>query len=129
MENPRGQARATLTTITRSMRDYEAFEKLAAELYSSVAYLPGFQSLSEGRLSIGSYTVHEFRFLKNGEGTDVYNRMVIFYSKDLAYVLDMMCPSNLRSENEPDFDAFVQGVEIMKSRRDLSPPGAPETFQ
>jgi hypothetical protein len=50
----------------------------------------------------------------------VYNRLVVVYSRDLAYVLSLTCPESRVAENENDFEAMIRGLVIKKSRSDLT---------
>jgi hypothetical protein len=50
----------------------------------------------------------------------VYNRLVVVYSRDLAYVLSLACPESREADNATDFEALVRGLVIKKSRKDLT---------
>ena len=58
--------------------------------------------------------------IKNVGFVSVYNRLVVVYSRDLAYVLSLTCPESRVAENENDFEAMARGLVIKKSRRDLT---------
>jgi hypothetical protein len=51
--------------------------------------------------------------------------MVVYYSRDMAYVLSMSCLQDNLEQNEADFDGLVKGVVIKKVRKDITPKGAP----
>lgn len=120
-------AKATLGIIRQRMRSYKDFQKVVRDVDSSIAAAPSYQSLGSGPLRLEPYTAHEHRYLKGVEGVSSYNRMVIYYSRDLAYVLSLSCPWGSEEQNEVDFDAFVKGLVIKKVRKDITPKGAPKS--
>ena len=127
LENPTTRARATLALIRQRMRNYKDFQKVVGGVEQSLASSPSYRGLSSGPLLLKPYTAHEFRYIKSADGVSTFNRMVIFYSRDMAYVLSLSCPEQLREQNEADFDALVQGLVIKKVRKDITPKGAPQT--
>jgi hypothetical protein len=86
----------------------------------SISQAPGFRQIANGALTLEPYTAHEFRFVKAAGFVPVFNRLVIVYSRDLAYVLSLTCPESRIQENEADFEALVRGLVLKKSRKDLS---------
>ena len=126
-DKPSGEARATLALIRRPMRNYNAFQKALIEIQNSAAGAPGFRPLLSKRQVIGPYTAYEIRFLKDSGGRTTFNRLVSFYSKDMIYTLSMSCPEARLAETDPDFEAFVLGLQIKKSRDEVVPKGAPDT--
>jgi hypothetical protein len=127
LEKQEGEARATLALIHRSMRDYKRFQEVIREIESSVAAAPGFRFLGSGPLSLGPYTAYELRFIKQVVSVPVYNRIVAYYSKDLAYVLSLACPESRLTDNQDDFDSLARGLVIKKAREELTPKGKPES--
>lgn len=126
LEHPDTGAWATVGLVREKLRSYKDFQKVVRAIESSVASSPGFQSLGSGLLSLEPYTAHELRFSKDIEGVSYFNRMVIFYSKDLAYVLSLSCPQQALEQSEADFDALVRGFVIKKVRKEIVPKGAPK---
>jgi outer membrane biosynthesis protein TonB len=125
LDNVATGARATLALVRERMRDYGDFQAAVREIERSVASSVGYQSLGSEPLRLDPYTAHEIRYLKNIGGATYYNRMVIYYSRDMAYVLSMSCPQDELGRNEADFDDLVDGVVIKKVRKDITPDGAP----
>ncbi|MEE9263584.1 MAG: hypothetical protein V3V11_03925, partial [Vicinamibacteria bacterium] len=126
LEKKEGEARATLALIRRSMRSYKDFRKVIGEVESSVAAAPGFRFLGSGPLDLGPYTAYELRFIKQVADLPVYNRIVAYYSKDLAYLLSLACPETRLAENQDDFDWLARGLVIKKARGELTPKGKPK---
>ncbi len=126
LEKREGEARATLALIRRSMRSYKDFRKVIGEVESSVAAAPGFRFLGSGPLDLGPYTAYELRFIKQVADLPVYNRIVAYYSKDLAYLLSLACPETRLAENQDDFDWLARGLVIKKARGELTPKGKPK---
>ncbi len=126
LEKREGDARATLALIRRSMRSYKDFNKVIGEVESSVAAAPGFRFLGSGPLDLGPYTAYELRFIKQVAELPVYNRIVAYYSKDLAYLLSLVCPEARLAENQDDFDGLARGLVIKKARGELTPKGKPK---
>ena len=126
LEKRGGDARATLALIRRSMRSYKDFHKVIGEVESSVAAAPGFHFLGSGPLDLGPYTAYELRFIKQVAELPVYNRIVAYYSKDLAYLLSLACPEARLAENQDDFDGLARGLVIKKARGELTPKGKPK---
>ncbi len=114
------EARATLALIRQKLRGRGDFRKVVEGIETSISSAPGYQHLSSGDIGLEPYQAHEFRFTKNVGFVSVYNRLVIVYSRDLAYVLSLTCPESRVAENESDFDALSRGLAIKKSRNDLS---------
>jgi hypothetical protein len=125
LNNAQTGGRATLALVRERIRNYGDFQDVVREIESSVASSAGYQSLGSGYLSLEPYTAHEIRYLKNIDGTMFFNRMVVYYSRDLAYVLSMSCPQDMLGQNEADFENLVEGVVIKKVRKDITPKGAP----
>lgn len=126
LDNPRTEARATLALIRRRMRNYDDFQKVIRDVESSLVSFPNYQPLDSGPLLLDPYTAHEFRYLKTADGTTYYSRMVVYYSRDLAYVLSLTCPEDMLEQSEADFDALVRGLVIKKVRKDITPKGGPK---
>ena len=120
MENDATEARATLALIRRKIRGRKDFQEVVQEIEASISSAPGYQPLSNGELRLDPYAAHEFRFTKNVGPVNVYNRLIVVYSRDLAYVLSLTCPENRRQENEADFEALARGLVIRKSRSELT---------
>ncbi len=126
LEKRAGDARATLALIRRTMRSYKDFHKVIGEVESSVAAAPGFRFLGSGPLDLGPYTAYELSFIKQVAELPVYNRIIAYYSKDLAYLLSLACPESRLAENQDDFDALARGLVIKKARGELTPKGKPK---
>jgi hypothetical protein len=127
LDNPHTGARATLALVRQRMRNYKDFRKVIREIEEAASAGANFQPLSSGLLLLEPYTAHEFRYSKDVEGVSYYNRMVIYYSRDLAYVLSLSCPQEAVEQSEADFDALVRGLVIKKVRKDITPKGAPKS--
>ena len=127
LDNPQTGARATLALVRGRMRNYGDFQEVVREIESSVASSAGYQSLGSRLLSLDPYTAHEIRYLKTVDGTTFFNQMVVYYSRDMAYVLSMSCGQDSLEQNETDFENLVKGVVIKKVRKDISPKGAPRS--
>lgn len=127
LDQPQTGAMATLGLIRQRMRNYKDFQKVVQDVDRSIAAAPGYRSLSSTPLHLEPYTAYELRYLKNVEGVSYFNRMVIYYSRDLAYVLSLSCPQSSQEESRADFDALVKGLVIKKVRKDITPKGAPKT--
>lgn len=125
LTNPRIQARATLALIRQRMRNYKDFQKVARGIEDSLVTTSSYQYIGAGPLSVEPYTAYEIRFMKDIEGVSFYYRIVVFYSRDLAYALNMSCPQEKLEENEAEFEALIQGLVIKKTRKDITPNGAP----
>ena len=93
---------------------------MLSDIRTSISRSPGFRPLNDGTLDLEPYTAHEFRFLKMVDGADVFNRLTVVYSRDLVYVLSLTCPNEKATDLQADFNAFVRGLVVKKSRRDLS---------
>lgn len=120
LDNPSTEAQATLALVRRPLRGRSAFRELVQDIGSSVALGTGYRALGEGELTLERYETYEFRFAKRTGFVDHYNRLVVYYSRDLAYVLRLSCPEARLEDNASDFEALVRGLVIRKSRRDLS---------
>ena len=120
LDNSVTEARATLALIRQELRGKKEFQRVVANIETSIASAPGYQQISTGAVDLDPYQAHEFRFTKNVGFVSVYNRLVVVYSRDLAYVLSLTCPESRVAENENDFEAIARGLVIKKSRRDLT---------
>jgi hypothetical protein len=120
LENETTEARATLALIRQKIRSKGDFRDVVQNVAQSISQAPGFRSLVDADVTLEPYTAHEFRFVKNVGFVSVYNRLVVVYSRDLAYVLSLTCPEAREMENQTDFEALVRGLVIKKSRKDLS---------
>ena len=127
LEKQEGEARATLALIRRSMRDYQDFREVIGEIEASVSATASYRFLGSGPLDLGPYTAHELRFVKEIGELPVYNRIVAYYSENLAYVLSLACPESRLAENRDEFDALVRGLVIKKVQAELTPRGKPES--
>jgi hypothetical protein len=127
LEKREGEARATLALIRRSMRDYEDFREVIGEIETSVSATASYRFLGSGPLRLGPHTAFELRFVKEIAELPVYNRIVAYYSEDLAYVLSVACPESRLAENQDDFDALVRGLVIKKAQAELTPRGKPDS--
>jgi hypothetical protein len=127
LEKQDGEARATLALIRRPMRNYQDFREVVGEVETSVSATSSYRLLGSGPLDLGPYTVHDLRFVREIGGLPVYNRIVAYYSEDLAYVLSLACPEPRLEENQNDFDALVRGLVIKKAQSQLTPRGKPES--
>ena len=127
LDQPQTGAMATLGLIRQRMRNYKDFQKVVQDVDRSIAAAPGYQSLSSTSLPLDPYTAHELLYLKDVEGVNTFNRMVIYYSRDLAYVLSLSCPQVSQEQCQGDFDALVKGLVIKKVRKEITPKGAPKT--
>jgi hypothetical protein len=125
LTNPRTEARATLALIRQRMRNYNDFQKAAREIEDSLVAASSYQILGAGPLSVEPYTAYELRFSKDVQGVSFFYRVVVFYSRDLAYALSMSCPEEKLEENETEFEGLIQGLVIKKTRKDITPKGAP----
>jgi len=127
LDQPQTGAMATLGLIRQRMRSYKDFQEVVRDVDRSIAAAPGYQSLSSTPLPLDPYTAHELLYLKDIEGENYFNRMVIYYSRDLAYVLSLSCPEVSQEQCRGDFDALVKGLVIKKVRKEITPKGAPKT--
>lgn len=118
--NETTEARATLALIRQKIRSKGDFRDVVQNVATSISQAPGFRSLVDADVTLEPYTAHEFRFVKNVGFVSVYNRLVVVYSRDLAYVLSLTCPEARQMENQTDFEALVRGLVIKKSRKDLT---------
>ncbi len=120
LSNASSEARATLALIRRKIRSADDFEEVVQEVERSIAQAPGFRPIANGPVVLEPYTAYESRFIKNAGVVPAFNRLVVVYSRDLAYVLSLSCPESRASENEADFEALVRGLVIKKPRKDLT---------
>jgi hypothetical protein len=120
LDNSATEARATLALIRQELRGKKEFQRVVANIETSIASAPGYTQISAGPVDLDPYQAHEFRFTKNVGFVRVYNRLVVVYSRDLAYVLSLTCPESRMAENENDFEAMTRGLVIKKSRSDLT---------
>ncbi len=127
LENSSTGGRASLALVRERMRNYKGFQKAIQRLESAAATAAGYQSLGSGLISLPPYTVYELRFQKTVQDSLYFNQLVIFYSRDLAYVLNMNCPQENQEINESDFGALIRGVVLKKTRDDLTAKGAPKS--
>jgi hypothetical protein len=127
LEHSQTRARATLALVRGKIRDYDDFMEVIRDTETSVANSPSYQPISSGRLPLPPYTAYEFIFRKDFGGEGYYHRMVVYYSRDLAYVLSLSCPDSQLASSEEDFEALVRGLVIKKVRKDITPNGAPSS--
>jgi len=120
LDNSATEARATLALVRQELRGKKEFQRVVANIETSIASAPGYKHISAGAIDLDPYQAHEFRFTKSVGFVSVYNRLVVFYSRDLAYVLSLTCPESRVAENESDFEALTRGLVIKKSRGDLT---------
>jgi len=120
LENSSTEAKATLALIRQKLRGSGDFRNVVRDVEKSISQAPGFREIANGALILEPYAAHEFRFVKDAGFVPVFNRLVIVYSRDLAYVLSLTCPESRARENEADFEAFVRGLVVKKSRKDLT---------
>jgi hypothetical protein len=120
LENKTTEAKATLALIRGKIRSEKEFARAVKDVDTSIAQAPGYRAIENAELSLDPYTAHEFRFVKSAGFVPVFNRLVVFYSRDLGYVLSLTCPESRREENTADFEALVRGLVIRKSRKDLT---------
>jgi len=125
LTNPRTEARATLAVIRQRLRNYSDFQKVAREMEDSLVAASRYRILGAGPLTVEPYTAFELRFSKDVQGVRFFYRAVVFYSRDLVYVLNMSCPEEKLEENEAEFEGLIQGFIIKKTRKDITPDGAP----
>ena len=120
LDNDATEARATLALIRQELRGRKEFRRVVANIETSIASALGYKRISAGLIDLDPYQAHEFRFTKNVGFVGVYNRLVVVYSRDLAYILSLTCPESRVAENESDFEALTRGLVIKKSRNDLT---------
>jgi hypothetical protein len=120
MSDESTEAKATLALMRQKIRGEKDFASAVREVESSIAQAPGYRAIENAELSLDPYTAHEFRFVKNAGSVPIFNRLVVFYSRDLAYVLSLTCPESRREENAADFEALVRGLVIKKNRKELT---------
>jgi hypothetical protein len=125
LDHSQNRARATLALVRKKIRDYDDFLEVIRDTETSIANSPSYQPVSSGLLTLPPYTAYEFRFRKDAGGESYYHRMVVYYSRDLAYVLSLSCPDAGLASCEEDFEALVRGLVIKKVRKDITPKGAP----
>ena len=92
LERETTEARVTLALIRQKLRGEKEFQKVVSRIESSIEGTPSYQSIANGAVELDPYTAHEFRFTKKSGSVDIYNRLVVVYSRDLAYVLSLTCP-------------------------------------
>jgi hypothetical protein len=120
LANSATEAKATLALIRQKLRSAGDFKNVVRDVERSISQAPGFQPIANGPLTLEPYTAYEVRFVKDAGFVPVFNRLVIVYSRDLAYVLSLTCPKSRAQENETDFEALVRGLVLKKSRKDLT---------
>jgi len=120
LSNASTEAKATLALIRRKLRGEKDFRSAVQDVEGSVSQASGFRPIMNGPLTLEPYNAHELRFVKVAGLVPSYNRLVIVYSRDLAYVLSLSCPENRAQENEADFEALVRGLVVKKPRKDLT---------
>ena len=120
LERGTTEARVTLALIRQELRGEKDFRELVSGIESSISKAAGYQSIANGEVELDPYAAHEFRFTKKSDSVDVYNRLVVVYSQDLAYVLSLTCPESRLSDNQADFDALARGLVIRKTRKQLT---------
>jgi hypothetical protein len=120
LANATTEARATLALIRQKIRGEGDFRAVVRDVESSISQAPGFRSIASGPVVLEPYTANEFRFVKDSASVPVFTRLVVVYSRDLAYVLSLSCPENRAEENAADFEALVRGLVVKKSKKDLT---------
>lgn len=120
LANASTEAKATLALIRQELRGSGDFRDVVRDVERSISQAPGYRQIANAALTLEPYTAHEFRFVKDAGFVPVFNRLVIVYSRDLAYVLSLTCPESRTQENEADFEALVRGLVVKKSRKDLT---------
>jgi hypothetical protein len=120
LANASTEAKATLALIRQELRGSGDFRDVVRGVERSISQAPGYREIANGALTLEPYAAHEFRFVKDAGFVPVFNRLVIVYSRDLAYVLSLTCPESRAQENEADFEALVRGLVVKKSRKDLT---------
>ncbi len=120
LANSSTEAKATLALIRQKLRSAGDFKNVVRDVEKSISQAPGFRQIANGSLTLEPYTAHEFRFIKDAGFLPVFNRLVIVYSRDLAYVLSLTCPETRSRENEAEFEALVRGLVLRKPRKDLT---------
>jgi hypothetical protein len=120
LANASTEARATLALIRQKIRGEGDFRDVVQGVERSISQAPGFRPIANGPLVLEPYTAYESRFVKNAGSIPVFNRLVVVYSRDLAYVLSLSCPESRTEENAADFEALVRGLVVKKSRKDLT---------
>ncbi len=120
LANASTEAKATLALIRQELRGAGAFRNVVRDVERSISQAPGYREIANGALTLDPYTAHEFRFVKDAGFVPVFNRLVIVYSRDLAYVLSLTCPESRTQENEADFEALVRGLVVKRARKDLT---------
>jgi hypothetical protein len=119
LANAGTEAKATLALIRQELRGKADFREVVGQVETSIARSSGFHALVNGPLDLDPYIAHEFRFVKDGGPVPIFNRIVVVYSRDLAYVLSLSCPESRLPDNEADFEALVRGLVVMKPKKDL----------
>jgi hypothetical protein len=120
LANASTEARATLALIRQKIRGEGDFRSVVQEVERSISQAPGFRPIANGPLVLEPYTASEFRFVKDSASVPVFNRLVVVYSRDLAYVLSLSCPESRAEENAADFETLVRGLVVKKSKKDLT---------
>ncbi len=120
LSNASSEAKATLALIRRKIRSSGDFQEVVRDVERSISQAPGFRPISNGAVVLEPYTAYEVRFLKDAGSVRVFNRLLVVYSRDLAYVLSLTCPESRAPENEADFEALARGLVIKKPRKDLT---------
>jgi hypothetical protein len=120
LDKESAEARATLALIRQKLRGRGDFRDVVSDIENSISSASGYLALANAEIALEPYEAHEFRFTKNVGFVSVYNRLVVVYSRDLAYVLSLTCPESRAAENEADFEALVRGLVVKKSRNDLT---------
>lgn len=120
LANASTEAKATLALIRRKLRSEKDFRDAVQDVEGSVFQTSGFRPITNGPITLEPYNAHELRFIKMVGFVPVYNRLVMVYSRDLAYVLSLSCPESRAGENEADFEALVRGLVLKKPRKDLN---------
>jgi hypothetical protein len=120
LSNASTEAKATLALIRQKIRSQGDFKGVIRDVERTISPAPGFRQIANGPLTLEPYTAHEFRFVKDAGFVPVFNRLVIVYSRDLAYVLSLACPEKRLQENEADFEALVRGLVLKRSRKELT---------
>ncbi len=121
LNNPDAQSQISMALMHRSMRSRAEFQNVVKEVGDSISTVPGYQNLSAGPLRLDSYTAHEFRFLTSSASGPAFNRLLVVYSRDLAYLLKLTCPEARVADNSPDFENLVNSLVINKPSNELRP--------
>jgi hypothetical protein len=121
MENAQTRGRATLTLLQAPLGTDADYQQVLREIEATISSSPGYRAIASGPLSNRNYIAYEFRFLHIAGGESLYTRLVVYYSRDLAYLLTLISPAERLADNEPDFETLLDGLSISKPREELTP--------